>query len=97
VATSGINRRLWTHGSGFAHHVVDPGRGVPAWTGLVQATAVAPTALEAEVLAKAALLSGPAGAPRWLERWGGCVFGDSGARTDFGALREIAEPEDRAA
>jgi thiamine biosynthesis lipoprotein len=86
VATSGINRRLWSDASRFGHHVIDPGRGVPAWTGLVQATAVAPTALEAEVLAKAALLSGPAGAERWLARWGGAVFDDAGTRTDFGPL-----------
>ena len=31
----------------------------PAWTGLISVTALAPTALEAETLAKAALLSGP--------------------------------------
>ena len=41
------------------HHLIDPGRGVPAWTGLVQATAVAPTAVVAEAIAKAALLAGP--------------------------------------
>ena len=38
-------------------------RSEPAWTGVIGATALAPTALEAETLAKAALLSGPAGAP----------------------------------
>jgi thiamine biosynthesis lipoprotein len=87
VATSGINRRIWSDGNRFAHHVIDPGRGEPAWTGLVQATAVAPTALEAEVLAKAALLSGQDRAARWLGRWGGLVFADDGARTDFGPVR----------
>ena len=34
-------------------------RSQPAWTGLISATALAPTAVEAEALAKAALLSGP--------------------------------------
>ena len=42
-----------------AHHLLDPATGRPAFTGVVQATALAPTALEAEVLAKAALLGGP--------------------------------------
>ncbi len=71
VATSGISGRLWQRrGGGFAHHLLDPGRGVPAWTGLVAVTAVAASALEAEVLAKAALLSGPRRARRVLERGG---------------------------
>lgn len=55
AATSGTTRRAWAGG----HHLVDPRTGRPADTGLIQVTAVAPTALEAEVRAKAALLSGP--------------------------------------
>ena len=49
-----------------------------AWTGLVSATALAPTALEAEALAKAALLSGPEGARRILAAAGGILIHDSG-------------------
>jgi thiamine biosynthesis lipoprotein len=61
VATSGIARRSWRDARGMVmHHLVDPATGKPAWTGVVQATALAPTALEAETLAKAALLAGPA-------------------------------------
>ena len=60
VATSGIDSRLWrTADGGFAHHVIDPATGEPAWTGLISVTALAPTALEAETLTKMALLSGP--------------------------------------
>ena len=60
VATSGVTRRSWRDGSGAVkHHLLDPFTGQPAWTGVVQATALAPTALEAEILAKAALLAGP--------------------------------------
>ena len=67
VATSGIDARLWERQDGdFAHHLIDPATGIPAWTGLVAATALAPTALEAEALAKAALLSGPAAGRRLL-------------------------------
>ena len=47
-------------------------------TGVISATAVAPTALEAEALAKAALLAGPRGARRFLAAGGGIVVGDDG-------------------
>ena len=94
VATTGLNRRIWAHGDGFAHHLIDPSTGEPAWTGLVQTTAVAPTAVEGEMLAKAALLCGPAGAGRWLGRWGGVAFAEDGTLQAFGPIRdelEIAE------
>ena len=62
AATSGVGRRSWrTAGGAVAHHLIDPATGRPAWTGVVQATAFAPTALEAEILAKTALLRGPQG------------------------------------
>jgi thiamine biosynthesis lipoprotein len=77
VATSGIGRRSWLDAGGApAHHVLDPSTGRPAFTGVVQVTALAPTALGAEVLAKAALLSGPDGARRWLAHGGVVVFDD---------------------
>ena len=86
VATSGLRRRIWSTADGFAHHLMDPGRRLPAWTGIVQATAVAPSAVEAETLAKAALLAGPAGARKHLSRWGGIVFADNGRHTTYGPL-----------
>ena len=77
IATSGIGRRSWIGPDGLpAHHLLDPSSGRPAWTGVVQATAIAPTAAEAEFRAKAALLSGPATAPEWLGRGGVIVFDD---------------------
>ena len=64
VATSGIDMRLWRAPDGTPrHHLLDPSTGAPAWTGLISVTALAPTALEAEALAKAALLSGPRARP----------------------------------
>ena len=67
----------WLDGNGRpAHHLLDPGTGRPAFTGVVQATAVAPTALEAEVRAKAAVLSGPDGASAWLPHGGVIVLDD---------------------
>jgi len=88
VATSGIGSRLWrTPGGGFAHHLLDPATGEPAWTGLVAATALAPTALEAETLAKAALLSGPAGARGRLAEHGGVIVHDDGSPEWLGPAR----------
>ena len=79
VATSGISRRSWLDGDGRpAHHLLDPRTGAPVFTGIVQATALAPTAAHAEVLAKAAVLAGPAGAAHWL-RYGGVIVSDDGS------------------
>lgn len=78
VATSGIGRRSWLDPGGRpAHHLLDPSTGRPAYTGVVQATALAPTAVEAEARAKAAVLSGPAGAAAWLPYGGVIVFDDA--------------------
>lgn len=77
VATSGIGRRSWLGAGGKpAHHLLDPSTGRPAYTGVVQATAIAPTALEAEMRTKAAVLSGPSGGRAWLEHGGVLVFDD---------------------
>jgi thiamine biosynthesis lipoprotein len=77
VATSEIAKRSWLGaGTRPAHHLLDPATGRPAYTGIVQATALAPTALEGEALAKAALLSGPEGAAAWLPHGGVLVFDD---------------------
>jgi thiamine biosynthesis lipoprotein len=79
VATSGIDTRLWRAPDGTPkHHLIDPSTGEPAWTGLISVTALAPTALEAEALAKAALLSGPSAAQKWLKRHGGLLITDDG-------------------
>jgi FAD:protein FMN transferase len=84
VATSGIGRRSWTADGGRpAHHLLDPRTGAPAFTGIVQATALAPTAAQAEVLAKAALLSGPARAAEWLT-YGGLIVLDDGRHQVIG-------------
>lgn len=78
VATSGLRTRVWDTADGFAHHLIDPARGEPAWTGVVQATAFAPTALEAETLAKTALLRGPDHGLETLARHGGALIRDDG-------------------
>jgi FAD:protein FMN transferase len=85
VATSGVGKRSWLDASlSPAHHLLDPGSGRPAYTGIVQATALAPSALEAEIRAKAALLSGPHGAAAWLPDGGALVL-DNGSCHVFAA------------
>lgn len=79
VATSGIGSRLWqTPDGGFGHHLLDPATGLPAWTGLISATALAPSTLQAETLSKAALLAGPEAARGKLAEYGGVVIRDDG-------------------
>lgn len=79
IATSGLDVRLWrtADGSPF-HHLLDPSTGRPAWTGLIAATAIAPSAMEAEADAKAAFLAGPAAAERLLARGGGALAPETG-------------------
>lgn len=79
VATSGIRTRLWRTAEGFAHHLIDPSTGRPAWTGVIQATAIAETTLEAETLAKAAFLSGPEKGAEILAGRGGVLVLDDGS------------------
>ncbi len=87
VATSGLRSRLWREPDGeIRHHLLDPSTGLPAFTGLVAVTALAPTAVEAEARAKAALLSGPDGASAVLRQHGGVVFDEGGACTRIGRL-----------
>jgi thiamine biosynthesis lipoprotein len=80
VATSGITRRSWrrVEDSTPAHHLLDPATGEPAFTGVVQATALAPSAFLADIHAKWALLSGPALAPSRLPHGGVLVLADGG-------------------
>ncbi|HET9161834.1 MAG TPA: FAD:protein FMN transferase [Solirubrobacterales bacterium] len=82
VATSGITRRSWEGAGGApAHHLLDPATGKPAFTGIVQATALAPSAFLADVHAKWALLSGPDLAPSRLPFGGVLVLSDGGVET----------------
>jgi len=87
VATSGLNVRIWRDRRGrFAHHLLDPSTGSPAWTGLIAATAVGSTALEAETLSKTALLLGPDGAREVLAERGGVIVHDGGEVEPVGPI-----------
>jgi thiamine biosynthesis lipoprotein len=77
VGTSGLNVRIWRGANGeFAHHLLDPSTGCPAWTGLIGVTAVGGSALEAETFSKMALLLGPRAARRVLAEHGGVLVHD---------------------
>jgi thiamine biosynthesis lipoprotein len=85
VGTSGISTRVWRTEDGFNHHLLDPSTGRPAWTGVIQASAIAPTALEAETLAKMAVLLGPVAGAELLAEQGGLLIEDSGRIRAFEA------------
>lgn len=59
AATSSVRRRRW----GEHHHLIDPRTGIPARTGLEEVSVVAVSGVEAEIVAKTALLIGPELAP----------------------------------
>lgn len=87
VATSGLNVRIWRGDDGRCrHHLLDPATGEPAWTGLIGATALGDTAVEAETLAKAALLSGPDRGRDVLAELGGLLVHDDGTVEPVGPI-----------
>ena len=70
VATSGTSVHRWTHAEGAAHHLIAPRTWRPAATDVVQATVLAASAREAEVLAKTAVIAGADRAFKLLDRPG---------------------------
>jgi thiamine biosynthesis lipoprotein len=67
VATSGKDYRRWKQGGRWNHHIIDPRSGQPAQTDIVSATIIAPTAMQAEMAAKAVLISGSQNGMEWIE------------------------------
>lgn len=87
IATSGLNVRIWKRAEGsYAHHLLDPSTGSPVWSGLIGATALGQSALEAETLSKMALLLGPEGARGVLAEHGGLIVHDSGEVEAIGCI-----------
>jgi FAD:protein FMN transferase len=64
LATSGRDRRRWTRGGREQHHLIDPATGRPAESDVLRVTVAAPSAADAEVLAKALFFAGAAAALR---------------------------------
>jgi thiamine biosynthesis lipoprotein len=67
VATSGRDRRHWNQNGLPRHHIINPYTGQPAETDVITATIVAPTVMEAEAAAKAALILGGEQGLKWIE------------------------------
>jgi thiamine biosynthesis lipoprotein len=67
AATSGRDYRRWKTGETWQHHIIDPRSGLPAKTDVLSATAVAPTAVEAEFAAKTILILGSRAGLEWIE------------------------------
>ena len=70
VATSGVSVHRWVDDGRVRHHIIDPRTGTPAVTDVVQVTVVSRSAVEAEGLAKAAVILGLADGFALLERAG---------------------------
>jgi thiamine biosynthesis lipoprotein len=93
IATSTTMRRRWRRGGRWLHHLIDPRTGAPAETDVAQATVVAPSAVEADVFAKTALLLGSRAGRAWLERRhlpGLLVTGDGAITTRWWSPLEVA-------
>ena len=67
VATSGRDYRRWTRNGTWQHHILDPRTGRPAQSDVLSATVIAPTAYEADVAAKTALILGSRDGLEWIE------------------------------
>lgn len=67
VATSGRDYRRWRRDGVESHHIIDPRTSMPAQTDVLAATVVAPSAAEAEMAAKSALILGSREGLEWLE------------------------------
>lgn len=74
VATSAVTRRRWQVGGQEYHHIIDPRTGLPAEAFWASVSVTADHTADAEVLAKALLIAGPAGAPALLSRHPEAVY-----------------------
>ncbi|MEX2162432.1 MAG: FAD:protein FMN transferase [Anaerolineales bacterium] len=73
IATSGRDRRQWQLNGRVQHHIIDPRSGLPAETGVLTATVIAPTVMEAEMAAKTVLILGVDAGLEWLEQRVDCA------------------------
>jgi thiamine biosynthesis lipoprotein len=80
IATSSTVSRRWRTAGGWSHHLIDPRTGRPVTNGLAAASVIAPTATEADVFAKSALILGLEAGSRLLdaEQFAGLFVGEDG-------------------
>ena len=68
IATSTTMKRRWLREGRWLHHIIDPRTGGPSESDLLQVSVLAPTAVEADVYAKTALILGAEAGLPWLRR-----------------------------
>ncbi len=68
IATSSVAKRRWRRDGKWNTHIIDPRTRVSLESGVVTATVIAPTATEADVFAKTALLLGVDDGCAWVEQ-----------------------------
>jgi FAD:protein FMN transferase len=93
VCTSTTAKRNWRRGGIYGHHLIDPRSGKPAVSEVISATVIAETAVTAEILAKTALILGPAEGMEFIERQNGVkgiLVLDSGEMLESKNCREAA-------
>ena len=93
LVSSWRTRRAWGAPGAERHHLIDPGTGAPAWTGLAGVTVTAAEAWWAEALATALFLAGPDEAPALAQHHGvsALLVRDDGSILGLGALRALVE------
>ena len=70
LATSTVTRRRWQRDGRWLHHLIDPRTGEPTLTDTLSVSVIAPSAVEADVFAKVALLLGSEKGKRFIEAQG---------------------------
>lgn len=66
IATSNVLHRRWKQGDKSNHHILHGHTGEPAESDVVQATVLAPSATEAEVVAKVLCMLGSEKGAAWI-------------------------------
>ena len=95
VATSGLRTRVWRTAEGYAHHLIDPARGTPAWTGVIQATALAPPPSRPRRSPRPHCCAGPTRGHALLARRGGALILDDGELVLAGDLQPTPDARSR--
>jgi len=70
LATSTVARRRWQRDGRWLHHLIDPRTGEPALSDSLSVSVIAPSAVEADVFAKVALLLGSEEGKRFIDAQG---------------------------
>ncbi len=91
VVTSTIGRRQWQAGGILQHHLIDPRTGRPSDSDLHTVTVLGPTAVDAEVAAKVALILGRDAGQSYLESAGlpALLIARDGSLQRVGALENV--------